>query len=80
MNTTYRTQAQRDLNFTKEQGLDIQQQHLKEFKSVMSALAFEKLEQLVTATNKDAVDGFDVVRGSEINSILHNQVIPLFCF
>jgi hypothetical protein len=76
----HRTQAQRDLNFTKEQGLDIQQQHLKEFKSVMSAPAFEKLEQLVTATNKDAVDGFDVVRGNEINSILHNQVIPLFCF
>jgi hypothetical protein len=78
MKTTHRTQAQKDLNFTKQQGLDIQQQHLKEFKSVMSVPAFEKLEQFVTATNKDAVDGFDVVRGSEIDCIFHSQVIPLF--
>ena len=79
MNTPYRTSAQLELNFTKEDGLAIQAQHLKEFKSVMSALAYDKLEQFVTANNKDAYDGFDIVRGSEIDVIFHNQVIPFFC-
>lgn len=79
MNKPYRTSAQLELNFTKEEGLAVQAQHLKEFKTVMSAAAYDKLEQLVTANNKDAHDGFDVVRGNEIDILFHNQVIPFFC-
>lgn len=79
MNKPHRTSAQLELNFTKEDGLAIQAQHLKEFKSVMSAPAYDRLEQFVTASNKDAYDGFDVVRGNQIDEIFHNQVIPFFC-
>jgi hypothetical protein len=73
-----RTQAQIDLNFTKEQGLDIQKRHLKEFKSVMSASAFDLLSKKVTAGNDQAYDGFDIIRGNDIDVILHNDVIPVF--
>ena len=79
MNKPYRTSAQLELNFTKEEGLAVQAQHLKEFKSVMSAPAYEVLEKLVTVKNKDAYDGFDLIRGEQIDEILHNQVIPFFC-
>lgn len=62
-------------NFTKEDGIRIQSQHLKEWKSVLSALAYEKLVTLVTKNNSKAHDGFDVIRGHEIDQILRNKVI-----
>jgi hypothetical protein len=79
MTPTPRTAAQLELNFTKEEGLVIQSRHLKEFKSILIEPAFEVLEKLVTVKNKDAYDGFDLIRGTEIDEILHNQVIPFFC-
>ena len=78
MNTPIRTEAQKQLNFTKEEGIAIQTQHLKEFRSVMSAEAFDMLQKLVTADNDKAFDGFDIVRGHLIDHILYNQVIPFF--
>lgn len=78
MNKPHRTAAQLELNFTKENGLAIQAQHLKEFKSVMSALAYDKLEQLATANNKYAYDGFDIVRGNDLDMLFRNEVIPVF--
>ena len=79
MNTPQRTSAQLELNFTKEEGLVIQARQLKEFKSILTEPAFEVLEKLVTVRNKDAYDGFDLIRGEQIDEILHNQVIPFFC-
>ena len=79
MNTPQRTAAQLELNFTKEEGLVIQARQLKEFKSILTEPAFEVLEKLVTVRNKDAYDGFDLIRGEQIDEILHNQVIPFFC-
>lgn len=73
-----RTQAQRDLNFTKQNGIDIQTQQLKEFRSVMSPSAFAALHAMVTVDNDQAYDGFDIIRGNDIDAILHNDVIPLF--
>lgn len=73
-----RTQAQLELNFTKEQAIEIQREHLREFRSVMSASAFDVLQTKVTANNAQAYDGFDVIRGSEIDQIFHNIVIPIF--
>lgn len=79
MNEPFRIQAQKELNFTKEDGISIQNQHLKEFRSVMSALAFDMLKKLVTANNDNAFDGFDIVRGDQIDRIFHSKVIPFFC-
>lgn len=76
MKQPYRTSAQLELNFTKEEGIAIQARQLEGFKSVMLAAAYDKLEQLVTVSNKDAYDGFDIVRGTDIDMLLHNEVIP----
>lgn len=73
-----RTQAQIELNFAKQQGIDIQTKHLREYRSVMSAAAFDVLQAIVTMNNDQAYDGFDVIRGNEIDKILHNDVIPIF--
>lgn len=78
MNKPFRTEAQKQLNFTKEQGIAIQTQQLTEFRSVMSAEAFGMLQKLATADNDKAFDGFDIVRGTDIDIILHNEVIPFF--
>jgi hypothetical protein len=78
MNSPFRTEAQKQLNFTKEEGIAIQTQQLKEFRSVMSAEAFDVLQKLVTADNDKAVDGFDIVRGGDIDRILHHEVILFF--
>lgn len=78
MKTPHRTAAQLELNFTKEKGIAIQARHLEEFKSVMTAPAYDKLEQLVTANNKDAYDGFDVIRGNQLDMLFRNEVIPVF--
>lgn len=78
MNTPLRTEAQKALEFTKQNGISIQSQQLKEFRSVMSAEAFDMLEKLVVAHNDKAFDGFDIVRGTQIDEILHNEVIPFF--
>lgn len=80
MNTPQRTSAQLELNFTKEEGLMVQARQLKEFKAILTEPAFEVLEKLVTVKNKDAYDGFDLIRGEQIDEILHNQVIPFFCY
>jgi hypothetical protein len=71
----FRTEQQIALNFTKENGISIQTQHLNEWKSVLSAIAYEKLFNLVTKSNKKAYDGFDIVRGNEIDEILRNKII-----
>jgi hypothetical protein len=78
MNTPFRTKDQLALNFTKEEGIEIQTNHLKEWRSVLSAPAFDRLERLVTADNEKAFDGFDIVRGDSIDMIVHNEVIPFF--
>lgn len=78
MKNPHRTVAQLELNFTKEKGIAIQARHLEEFKSVMTAPAYDMLEKLATANNKDAYDGFDVVRGNELDMIFRTLVIPAF--
>ena len=78
MNKPFRTEAQKQLNFTKEQGIAVQTQQLSRISFSLSAEAFDMLQKLVTADNDKAFDGFDIVRGDDIDRILHNEVIPFF--
>lgn len=75
---TERTQMQKELNFTLEQGLEVQRKQLDEFKSVLTVGAFAALEREATKDNHKATDGFDVVRGNQLDEALHNVVMPLF--
>lgn len=56
-------------------GVNLQQQQLSKWASVLTTEAFHKLYQLVTADNDKAKSGYDVVRGTMIDEILHNQVM-----
>lgn len=63
------------MNFTIEEGIQIQESQLKEWKSVLSATAYEKLEQLAKADNKTATSGFDICRGTDLDMIVHNKLM-----
>jgi hypothetical protein len=73
-----RTHAQTQLNFTREEGITIQARQLAEYKTVLLPRAFELLQELTTAENDKALDGFDVVRGEQIDALIHNFVVPAF--
>lgn len=75
---SHRTQAQIDLNFTKEQGIAIQQKQLKELKCVLMLSPYEHLEKLVMQDNDKAIDGFDITRGDTMFGILVKDVFPVF--
>ena len=72
------TEAQKALNFTKEQGIEYQARHLKEMQSVLTQRAYYELDKRVKSKNSQAIDGFDITRGQDIMSILLNDVIPIF--
>jgi hypothetical protein len=78
MKTTYRTDAQRALGFSKEEGIKIQTEHLEQWKSVLAEEPWKMLKELVTKGNDEAVDGFDITRGMDIDNIIHNEVIHKF--
>lgn len=62
-------------DFSVGAGINVQQQQLSRWASVLTADAFHKLYQLVTKDNDKATSGYDVLRGTQILEILHNQVM-----
>jgi hypothetical protein len=61
--------------FTVIDGLKMQENHLKEWKSVLSTEAYEKLEKLAKANNHTATSGYDIARGTDLDMIVHNQLM-----
>ena len=64
---------------TVNEGIYIQQQHLKEWRSVLSADAYYKLVKIATANNHTATSGYDIVRGQMLDEIIHNKIIKQCC-
>jgi hypothetical protein len=63
------------MKFTIAEGLKMQENHLKEWKSVLSAEAYEKLEKLAKVDNSKATSGYDITRGQDLYMILANQIM-----
>ena len=63
------------LQFTKQLGIQVQTEQLNAWKSVLLPHLFEKLQILVTKDNDDAVNGFDILRGTEIDNLVHNELM-----
>ncbi len=61
--------------FTVIDGLKMQENHLKEWKSVLSTEAYEKLEKLAKVDNDKATSGYDIVRGQDLYIIVANQLM-----
>lgn len=68
------TDLQKELNFTRENGIKIQTDQLQIWESVLKEEAFIKLQKEVQSTNGEAEDGFDICRGEEIDNILIRQI------
>lgn len=62
-------------NFTVEDGIEIQDRQLKEWKSVLKPKVYKVVHSLVKEKNVDLLDGFSVCRGIEIDTIVNNQMI-----
>jgi hypothetical protein len=60
---------------TIDEGIMIQQIHLKEWRSVLSADAYHRLVTLATRDNNTATSGYDIVRGQMLDEIIHNKLI-----
>lgn len=63
------------LYFTIEQGIAVQQRHLKEWQQLLKSNVFKLLKKEVEKSNHLAKDGFSVVRGNTIDNILFNVVL-----
>ena len=58
--------------FTIEQGLQIQRQHLSEWKQVLKEEVYNELVKYCMDTNLEARTGYDIKRGSELSSWIEN--------
>lgn len=58
--------------FTMEQALAIQEQHLKQWDSILKPEIAARLRALVTATNATVKTPYEVCRGSGIDRFVHN--------
>jgi hypothetical protein len=63
--------------FTTENALEIQKMQLNEWKTVLKTEAYNMLENAVMKRNTKIKTTYDVVRGTEIENILHNEVIKI---
>ena len=61
-----------------EDGIRIQTEHLEAFKRILKPEAFEVLHKHATAQNNVAENGYDVLRGTDLDNILDNQVMRFF--
>jgi hypothetical protein len=60
---------------TIEKGIQIQQQHLSEWKRVLKEDVYEKLALWTMETNLEANTGYDIRRGSDLSAWVQNYSI-----
>lgn len=58
--------------FTIEQGLQVQREHLNEWKQVLKEEVYNELETYCLNTNIEARTGSDIVRGSSLSTWVEN--------
>jgi hypothetical protein len=56
-------------------GIQIQQQHLSEWKTVLKEEVYNKLVEWATSTNGEANTGYDIRRGSNLSGWVQNYSI-----
>lgn len=56
-------------------GITYQEQHLAQWKSVLKPEVYERLEAIATKDNDKAKTGYDIVRGQDLDTIVHNQLM-----
>jgi hypothetical protein len=58
-----------------QDGLEIQNQHLQEWKRVLLPEVYFALKEYATRKNHKAESGYDIVRGQDLNSYIRNYTL-----
>ena len=61
--------------FTVEDGIEIQNKCLQEWKTVLLPEVYLALEEYATRKNHKAESGYDIVRGQDLNSYIRNYTL-----
>lgn len=61
--------------FSVEEGIEVQTEQLKEWKSVLIPEVYEALEEYAKRKNHLAQSGFDICRGTDLSSYIKNYMI-----
>lgn len=69
------TKEQKELGFTMEDALAIQEKHLKEWEKILTPEAFEELKEEATKNNHEIENPFCIPRGNDLDHILHRMRI-----
>jgi hypothetical protein len=57
---------------TVEGGIQIQQEHLQQWKTVLKPEVYDKLEKWATLTNNKARTGYEIRRGTDLSNYVQN--------
>jgi hypothetical protein len=63
------------VKFLVEEGIEVQTEQLKEWKSVLIPEVYEALEEYAKRKNHLAKSGFDICRGSDLSNYIGNYMI-----
>ena len=58
-----------------QDGIEIQNQHLQEWKTVLLPEVYLALEEYATRKNHKAESGYDIVRGQDLSSYIRNYTL-----
>jgi hypothetical protein len=57
---------------TVEKGIQIQQEHLQQWGTVLKQEVYDKLEKWATLTNNEARTGYEIRRGTDLGNYVEN--------
>ena len=61
--------------FTVEDGIEVQNQHLSKWKTVLITEAYDALEEYAKRNNDKAKDGYDICRGVSLDGYVNNYML-----
>lgn len=61
--------------FTVEQGIEVQTNQLRRWKSILKSDKYLLLYEFATSSNVDAKTGYDVMRGVTLDNWIHNNLM-----
>ncbi len=61
--------------FTIEEGINIQTEHLRLWKAVLKFEVYEALEEYAKRNNNEAKTGYDICRGTSLDCYINNYML-----
>jgi hypothetical protein len=61
--------------FTVELGIEVQNDHLEEYKTILNSKTYKALVKFATKDNHKAKDGYQICRGNDLTCFINNLAI-----